>query len=135
MESGEDLIALGKTAFVGLWLLGLVVAERLWPAAPLPQAISRAADAWRRLGRNLGLWLLNLGLSPLVVLPVSFWAAAHQLSWRPDWWAGGAGLLLDLLLLDGLIYWWHRANHRIPFLWRFHEISSPRRLPGHHLGP
>src|SRR5262249_7199489 len=28
----------------------------------------------------------------------------------------------DLLLLDFLIYWWHRANHRVPFLWRFHEV-------------
>ena len=122
MENGEDLLALGKMAFVGLWLLGLVLAERLWPAAPLPQAISRAADGWRRLGRNLGLWLLNLGLSPLIVLPLSYWAAAHQLAWRPEWWSGGSGLILDLLLLDALIYWWHRANHVVPFLWRFHEI-------------
>ena len=122
MESGEDLLATGKTVAVGLWLLALILAERLWPAAPAPKAIAQSSDAWRRRGRNLGLWLLNLALSPFVILPISYWAASHQLAWRPDWWGGGPGLLLDLLLLDALIYWWHRANHRIGFLWRFHEI-------------
>jgi sterol desaturase/sphingolipid hydroxylase (fatty acid hydroxylase superfamily) len=29
---------------------------------------------------------------------------------------------LDLLALDLWIYFWHRANHVIPFLWRFHEV-------------
>ena len=35
---------------------------------------------------------------------------------------GSAGLVFDLLVLDFWIYWWHRANHRVPFLWRFHEV-------------
>ena len=25
-------------------------------------------------------------------------------------------------MLDLLIYWWHRANHVLPLLWRFHEV-------------
>jgi sterol desaturase/sphingolipid hydroxylase (fatty acid hydroxylase superfamily) len=25
-------------------------------------------------------------------------------------------------MLDFLIYWWHRANHEWPLLWRFHEV-------------
>jgi sterol desaturase/sphingolipid hydroxylase (fatty acid hydroxylase superfamily) len=32
------------------------------------------------------------------------------------------GLALDILVLDFWIYWWHRANHEIPVLWRFHEV-------------
>jgi sterol desaturase/sphingolipid hydroxylase (fatty acid hydroxylase superfamily) len=32
------------------------------------------------------------------------------------------GLGLDLLLLDFWIYWWHRANHEIQLLWRFHSV-------------
>jgi sterol desaturase/sphingolipid hydroxylase (fatty acid hydroxylase superfamily) len=35
---------------------------------------------------------------------------------------GWAGFALDLVTLDLWIYWWHRANHELPFLWRFHEI-------------
>ena len=114
-----------KGVVILAWLALLFAGERLAPAAPLPPAL-RSGDetrpAWRRVGRNLGLWLLNVGLSPLVVLPVSYWASTHALGWRPDWWSGAGGLLLDLLLLDFLIYWWHRANHVVPFLWRFHQV-------------
>lgn len=30
--------------------------------------------------------------------------------------------LLAILLLDGWMYLWHRANHRISLLWRFHRV-------------
>ena len=30
--------------------------------------------------------------------------------------------LLALILLDCWQYWWHRLNHRLPFLWRFHAV-------------
>src|SRR5256885_17251711 len=30
--------------------------------------------------------------------------------------------LLAILLLDGGMYLWHRANHRLPLLWRFHRV-------------
>jgi sterol desaturase/sphingolipid hydroxylase (fatty acid hydroxylase superfamily) len=33
-------------------------------------------------------------------------------------WARTAVLFV---LFDIWMYWWHRANHRIPFLWRFHR--------------
>lgn len=31
-------------------------------------------------------------------------------------------LILAFLLLDAWTYWWHRANHRIALLWRFHRM-------------
>ncbi|NIR61800.1 MAG: sterol desaturase family protein, partial [Gammaproteobacteria bacterium] len=71
------------------------------------------------------LFAMNTGLSMAVVLPLTAAAAAYAPAWRPavvPWWDGWAGLALDLLLLDFLIYWWHRANHEVPFLWRFHEV-------------
>jgi len=75
-----------------------------------------------RLLKNIGLWLINALLSPLVVIPLSVWASSYSLNWRPEWWGGSVGLILDLLLLDLWIYWWHRANHELPFLWRFHKV-------------
>jgi len=33
----------------------------------------------------------------------------------------GAGVV-SLVLLDGVLYAWHRMNHRIPVLWRFHRV-------------
>jgi sterol desaturase/sphingolipid hydroxylase (fatty acid hydroxylase superfamily) len=76
----------------------------------------------RRVARNGGLFGLNLLLSPLIVLPVTVWATSFSLGLRPAWWTGGLGLTLDILLLDLWIYWWHRANHEIPLLWRFHQV-------------
>jgi len=119
----QQLLAWKGMAIVA-WLAILFGLERLRPAGPPPadRADAEGRWGWRRLARNAGLWLLNSGLSPLVVVPVSLWAAAHSLGWRPDWWAGPLGLALDLLVLDFWIYWWHRANHEVPFLWRFHEV-------------
>ena len=89
--------------------------ERLFPVA-------RAIGGPRRVGRNLTLAGLNGLLGWALVVPVSAAAAQWALDWRPTWLAGGTGLLFDLLLLDGWIYWWHRLNHRWPLLWRFHEV-------------
>jgi sterol desaturase/sphingolipid hydroxylase (fatty acid hydroxylase superfamily) len=108
-----------KGVAVGLWLALFFAAERLWPAAPFPAS---GGWTWPRLFRNACLAAINLVLSPLIVLPLTALAAGHALAWRPGWWRGAPGLTLDLLLLDGLIYWWHRANHEWRFLWRFHGV-------------
>lgn len=110
-------------AFKGIailvWMAVFFGAERLWPAA-----VCRLPPNQRpiRLARNLVLFAINAGVSPLIVVPVTAFAALHSLDWRPAWWSGAAGLVADLLLLDFFIYWWHRANHEFPILWRFHQI-------------
>jgi sterol desaturase/sphingolipid hydroxylase (fatty acid hydroxylase superfamily) len=84
--------------------------------------MARALGGLSRVGRNLSLAGVNAVLSWLVVVPVSAYAARYGLDWRPSWWAGWPGLVIDVLILDCWIYWWHRANHEIRFLWRFHEV-------------
>jgi len=37
-------------------------------------------------------------------------------------WDETARLVGTVLALDVWNYWWHRANHRIEFLWRFHRM-------------
>ena len=108
----------GKALFVGVWFAALFVGERLYPADERGRA---AGSRWERLGRNLTFWAVNIGVSLAVVLPVTTWAANHAF-WRPYWWTGLAGLALDILALDFFLYWWHRANHEIPLLWRFHSV-------------
>ncbi len=113
-----------KVIWIASVAITLLVLERAFPRArPLAGARLRtlAQNAWR-LARNFGLLLLNAGLSPLLVIPISALAATHALGWRPDCWSGGTGLVADLVILDCWIYWWHRANHELPFLWRFHEV-------------
>lgn len=115
--------ALGaKTAAVLVWFAILFAAERFRPADATAQPLHTATPAGlARMGRNGALWAINTLIAPLIVVPITVIAADHAV-WRPGWWSGMAGLALDILLLDFLIYWWHRANHVIPFLWRFHSV-------------
>jgi sterol desaturase/sphingolipid hydroxylase (fatty acid hydroxylase superfamily) len=116
MEPDSETLVAVKTAAIATVLIGLFVAERLWPAAPRP------SPAWGRVARNGALWLVTVALSLGFVVPVTAWAAAHAVSWRPVWWAGPPSLAADIVFLDCLIYWWHRANHTVPLLWRFHAV-------------
>jgi sterol desaturase/sphingolipid hydroxylase (fatty acid hydroxylase superfamily) len=83
--------------------------------------------------KNLALGILNALLIGLVFVAVWWttaeWAQAHQFGLlnrlRMPTWARLAGAFL---LFDAWMYFWHRLNHRIPFLWRFHRThhSDPR---------
>jgi sterol desaturase/sphingolipid hydroxylase (fatty acid hydroxylase superfamily) len=120
-----DFLLTFKALLVASVLVAFVVYERLRPAAdsPLLLRIGHASKAaWHRLARNLSLFGINAALSPLIVVPITIFAADHSLGLRPDWWRGWLGLGLDIVLLDLWIYWWHRTNHELPFLWRFHSV-------------
>ncbi len=104
-----------KTMTIPLVFLLLCLLERMFPVA---QWLGGAA----RVVKNLVLAGFNFIASPLIVIPITAFAAGHVFNWRPDFWSGWWGLGFDLLLLDLWIYWWHRANHVLPFLWRFHEV-------------
>ncbi len=93
----------------------LFIMERLFPVATWRGGLSR-------LWRNFGLAFLNFLAGPLIVIPLTAFAARHVILWRPEIWSGWPGLLLDLLILDFWIYGWHRINHVFPVLWRFHEV-------------
>jgi sterol desaturase/sphingolipid hydroxylase (fatty acid hydroxylase superfamily) len=114
-----------KTLVVGAFLLLCLIYERARPAVDDPLLVryrGASAAAWRRLARNTGLFGINLLISPLIVVPITVWAGQFTTGLRPAWLSGWTGLAFDLILLDFWIYWWHRANHEIPFLWRFHQV-------------
>lgn len=105
-----DFIA-NKALIVGAILVGLFLLERLFPVA-------KVKESFARLGRNFTLAGFNFILGPLIVVPLSQYASLHALGLRPAWW----NMALDLLVLDLWIYAWHRLNHVVPLLWRFHEV-------------
>ena len=86
----------------------------------------RRSPGWRAM---LALAAINFLLSPLVVLPLTALAAGHALAWRPVWWQGWPGLALDLLLLDFLIYWWHRGQSPMAVPLALPSRPSPRPDP------
>ncbi len=114
-----------KSALVLAVFVVFALAERFRPAveSPLLVRLGRSTkDAWHRLTRNLGLFSLNALLSPLIVIPITYWASGFSLGLRPAFLDGWWGLAVDILILDFWIYWWHRANHELPILWRFHQV-------------
>src|SRR3954464_14203896 len=83
--------------------------------------------ALRRLVRNFvvsipGFIIVRLAMFP-VPLGIAIWAQHRHvglLNWLglPRWIAVSGGFLL----LDYAYWWWHRANHVVPFFWRFHNV-------------
>src|SRR6188768_3881150 len=81
----------------------------------------------RRLARNFAFSLPAFLLLRLTLIPIplvlAWWAQQHGvgiLHWSaaPVWLASITGFLL----MDWAYYWWHYATHRVPFLWRFHNV-------------
>lgn len=99
-------------AFLAVFLIG---------GALLPFAKLQISPI-RRIAKNLSLAGLNAVVATLLVIPVTVFAAQWALTWRLELWQGGWGLALDFVLLDAWLYVWHRANHVLPVLWRFHEV-------------
>lgn len=106
--------AMVKVLALAVWAAMLLVAERARPAARRPRDETR-------LGRNLGLWLMNAAMNPVLTLPIVLAAASLDMWTRPAALTGWSALAFDLLVLDLWAWGWHRANHEIALLWRFHE--------------
>src|SRR5439155_13003168 len=83
--------------------------------------------ALRRLVRNFvlstaGYALVRLSLVP-VPIALAWWAQQHGfglLHWLHM--PAACAVVAGALLMDWAYYWWHVATHRIPFLWRFHNV-------------
>ncbi len=111
---------------IGLYALLLFAIERFFPLR----------TPTRKL---LGRLIVNLTFAAVAFVVVSIlvrpaaewtlgWSAADnfglvRLAAFPTWLQA----LLAFVLMDLTFYWWHRANHRIPLLWRFHNV--------HHFDP
>jgi len=95
-------------------LVLLFVAEHV---RPLREARAPLA---RRLPVNLLLAGLTLALSGLLVQPVALWLAGRPLPGLLPLLPPVLRPVVGFLLLDLTFYWWHRANHTVGLLWRFH---------------
>jgi sterol desaturase/sphingolipid hydroxylase (fatty acid hydroxylase superfamily) len=118
----ETASAIGLVLLVGL----LFAVERL-------AALRRSSrPLLGRLLVNAGVSTLAFAVAMLLVRP----AALAALQWATDIPFGlihivpmpePARFVVAFLLMDVTFYWWHVVNHRIPFLWRFHNV--------HHIDP
>lgn len=103
-------------------MLVFIPMEKLFPARK--QRFFRP-EWWVDLCFFLGQYLLWGGLVLLVLVQFHGWLQVlvpadfrAALAAQP-WWLQ---VLEVVLLSDFTIYWGHRLQHRVPFLWRFHSI-------------
>ncbi|MEB2346122.1 MAG: sterol desaturase family protein [Deltaproteobacteria bacterium] len=116
-DSGEASYQLARgAALAAALVLGLAL-ERWKPHA-------RLRPAWRT---NFGLWAVD-GLVMGVLCGACGWIVG---AWAADRGLGllawtGAGPWISvgvgIVGLDAVSYLWHRANHQVPLLWRFHQV-------------
>src|SRR6056297_348058 len=118
-----------------VWLLPFVVAvvyltmfllERRFPLRKARRSV------WPRVLVNAFITGLAVATAAITVRP----AVEHLLALSPEQNFGALALLelplaaefaIAFLLFDWSFYWWHRLNHRVPLLWRFHNV--------HHVDP
>lgn len=108
---------------VALFFLLLLVAEAIRPLR-LRRTVPRVTRLWI----NGCMAAAGLVILRFLVLPPALAAAAwaesrgfglvQSLAGLPRWAAWGTGLVA----MDWSFYWWHRANHTFPLLWRFHNV-------------
>jgi sterol desaturase/sphingolipid hydroxylase (fatty acid hydroxylase superfamily) len=118
-----DIIGL----LVPVTYFAFLITEKLWPARDFPPR-----RGWQWIG--VGFLVLIMTVSTVVPLLIPEpWIAAHR-------WIDATGLgvvggtIVGFVVLEGVIYAWHRTAHNVGFLWRgFHQMHhSPRRvdIPG-----
>jgi sterol desaturase/sphingolipid hydroxylase (fatty acid hydroxylase superfamily) len=106
---------------LGSFFLFLLLMESIYPLRKV--VISR----WVRISRNISLALVGYIIIKLIFLPylVSLANFAQEKNLgllnilNLSFWAK---ILCSIVLLDFTLYFWHFANHKIPFLWRFHLV-------------
>jgi len=114
-------LAVTATVFVALFVL-----ERFLPLR------TRCSSLVPRVILNLIISAAAFGVAAILVRPAAIttlnWATqkpfglVHLITLPP-----ALGFIAAFLLMDLTFYWWHIANHRIGFLWRFHNV--------HHVDP
>jgi sterol desaturase/sphingolipid hydroxylase (fatty acid hydroxylase superfamily) len=127
MESGEFLQAIQQTRTLAVVLtVTLVVAwETLFPFMILFKGgiklrIFHALKNWCLAFCNLLMQrylFIGIWLTTEMWTNEKGWGLLTQLT--DSMWIHG---IVAFLVLDVWTYWWHRLNHRIPFLWRFHQV-------------
>lgn len=109
-------------AIVAALLPAMLLAETL---RPLRRRV--VEPKLRRVTRNLATGSVSLALMTILqaplLLPVGRLVEEHRfglVQWLalPRPWS----IVVAILLLDYTLWIWHRANHGVPFFWRFHLV-------------
>lgn len=119
-------------AFIAKRTLPVILLAAFWSWETWQPFFGQREGRLKHAARNLAVALFNT-----VVLAVAFGTlTVFVAEWSAEKQVGLLNVLsladpirfgLALVLLDGWMYVWHRANHGIPWLWRFHRMHHSDR--------
>ena len=112
MESFES-----KALIVGIGLVTFFLLENLFPKEQL-----KFKNKIKRTSKNIFFWLINIGITPIIILPITLFATTYNFHNTFQFENLVFQFFFHLLMYDLFLYFWHRANHEIPFLWKFHHV-------------
>ncbi len=125
----DSLARFGTVVHFGVFICALSVMsvlELLIPRRPM------ATDRGSRWLANMSLLVLDTALlrilMPLLPLAAAVWAFNADVGLfnvvdMPVW----IGIPLAVLILDFAAYGWHICSHKVPVLWRFHQVHHSDR--------
>ena len=105
--------------FIGGLMLFLAI-ETFFPARPW------RGSRMKRISFHAGIAALNtVTIRILAYVPFLLWIVyVEEEGWGISRWLNVVGwteIILSVVVLDLFDYFWHRANHRVNILWRFHK--------------
>jgi sterol desaturase/sphingolipid hydroxylase (fatty acid hydroxylase superfamily) len=126
---GQSDGAIRLAVFLGVFVL-MALIELLWPKRKL--SVSKPKR-----------WLTNLGISvtdslllrlmamlavPVAAIAAAYYAEAHRIGLLNNvGWPAWLKLAIALLVLDLAIWAQHLASHKVPLLWRLHQVHHADR--------
>ena len=106
-----------KSLIVIIGILIFLSLECLFPKEKI-----QLRDKLSRIFKNIFFWLVNIGITPIIILPITMYATQFEFHGLFKFENIIFNFLFQLVIIDIFLYWWHRLNHQIPFLWRFHHV-------------
>lgn len=106
-----------KSLIVLIGILFFLSLEYLFPKEKI-----KLRDKLSRIFKNIFFWLVNIGITPIIILPITIYATQFEFHVLFKFENVIFNFLFQLIIIDIFLYWWHRLNHQIPFLWRFHHV-------------
>lgn len=104
---------------IGFIFLTAYIAEHLFPQRK--ELLGKGHDL-----KNIGIGLINLLFtftSGYYLQKLMTYTLAHHIGFLVFTKLHiVVSLILQILIIDIFVYWWHRINHAIPLLWKFHKF-------------
>ena len=113
LDTGKLYVFIG--GFLLFFLIETFIPRRQWRDSRL-----------KRIGFHAGIAILNtVTIRVLIYVTSLLWLVyVEEEGWGISRWLGLVGwteIIVSIIVLDLFDYFWHRANHRVRFLWRFHK--------------